>query len=111
MEAKEFINVFGEITKIAGEKPSKNVSNDAEHSLSIICHSLDAMSEFGGVSDSRAVYLMKCIRDKFDANDEVGKEVLRFIENVSTLLVDSNRFVWDYGKISTAIKKLEKECI
>lgn len=105
MEKKDFIHVFGEIgiSALGG----KDVENEAPNTASIICYGLDALCEFGGITDFRSVYLMKCICDKFDPKDRTGKEVHQFIENVSTLVVQSNRFVWDFGKISNEIKKLE----
>ena len=108
MENKDFIKVFSEIGVLASKESTMIAEYEAQTTASIICYALDALSEFGGISDFRTVYIMKCIRDKFDTEDSTGKEVHQFIEDVSTLLFQSNRFVWDFGKISTIIKEYEE---
>ena len=105
---KEFIQVFSEIGVDAFGQSRMNAENEAQNLAYLICYGMDALNEFGGVSDFRTAYLMQCIKMKFDPKDNIGKEVHEFIDNINTLVIQSNRYVWDFGKISTSIKKLQK---
>ena len=106
MENKDFIKVFNDIAVSAFGESGMSAENEVQCLAGVICYGLDALGEFGGVNDFRAVYIMDCIREKFDPKDGIGKEIHDFMYSVNTLLVQANRNVWDYGKISTAIKKL-----
>lgn len=108
MEAKkEFIQVFNDIAVSAFGQSGISAENEAQNLAGIISYGLDALGEFGGVNDFRTVYLMDCIREKFDPKDSLGKEIHEFMFSVSTLIVQANRNVWDYCKISTAIQKIQ----
>ena len=107
MEKKEFIQVFSEIGVSALGKSGIAPEHEALNAASIIRYGLDALSEFGGVSDFSTIRLIQFICEKFDPKDKIGKEVHEFMNEVNILVIQSNRFVWDYGKISTAIENLE----
>jgi len=106
---QKFIEVFSELSTSAfGENKYKKES-EAQNLAQIVCFALDALNEFGGTCGSRTAYLMKMITDKFDKNDSVGQEVHRFINDINVIVIESNRYVWDFGKISKAIEKIQDE--
>ena len=111
MEANQFIDVFSEIGISAVGKSDIKQEYEAHNVASIICSGLSALSEFGGVCGSRTAYLMKVITDKFDKNDSVGKEVHNFMNEVNIMVIEANRYVWDFSKISTKIEKMKDEFI
>lgn len=105
---KEFIQVFNEIAVSAYGQSGMSAENEAQCVAGVISYGLDALGEFGGVNDFRTVFLMDCIREKFDPKDSIGKQIHEFMFSVNTLLVQANRNVWDYAKISKAIRKLQE---
>ncbi len=104
----EFVQVFASIGALASKECNTTKDNEARSTASIVCYGLDALNEFAGNNDHRTSFLMKCIRDKFDPKDKFGAEIYQFMDSITELIIQSNRFVWEFGKISTIIKEYEK---
>lgn len=109
MKKNIFIEVFNEIGVSAFGMTNIEAKYEAQNTAMVICSSLDAMNELGGCCDSRTAYLMKMITDKFDKNDSVGKEVHEFISDINVMVIASNRYWLDFGRLSTAINQLQNK--
>lgn len=116
METKQFIEVFSEIgtssfgaTKTGSDQIEPKY--EALHVLSVLRNSLSALNEFGGENGSRAVYLNSKIMEKFDSKSTLGVEISNFMNSVMIMVIESNRFVWDAGKIAKTLEQIENEII
>ena len=107
MDRNKFIEVFSEIGVNAFGKCDIKAEYEAQNAVLIICAGLDALNEFGGTCGSRTAYLMKIIRDKFENNDRLGKEVHDFIDSIGTMVIASNRYWLQFGAASTIIQKFQ----
>jgi len=109
MKKNIFIEVFSEISASAFGKTDIKPIYEAQNTALVICSSLDAMNEFGGCCDSRTAQLMRIIRDKFKNDNQLEKEINNFIDDIDAMIISSNRYWLDFGKLSTTIKQLQSE--
>jgi len=52
---------------------------------------------------------MKAIRDKFDPKERTGKEVNDFLDIINSMIIQANRYVWDFHKISKVMQEFKDE--
>lgn len=116
METKQFIEVFSEIgissygaTKVGNDQMEPKY--EALQVLGVLRNTLNALNEFGGENGSRAVYLNSKIMEKFDAKSTLGVEISNFMNSVMIMVIESNRVVWDAGKIAKVLEQIEDEII
>ena len=106
---KQFIEVFSEIAvSTFGDNGLKKECQGEDLTTTII-YGLEALSEFAFNCDSETVYTMKAIRDKFDPKERAGKEVHEFMDVINTMIIQANRYGWDFRKISQTLQKIKDQ--
>lgn len=105
----QFIEVFSEIAiKTFGDDGHKKESQGEDLATTII-YGLEALSEFAFECDGEKVYTMETIKKKFDPNTPTGKEVHEFMCTINTMIIQANRYIWDFQKISQTLQKMKDE--
>ncbi|HRZ96157.1 MAG TPA: hypothetical protein P5084_01265 [Paludibacter sp.] len=107
MKNNQFIEVFSKINDLSIRDQELTKEAKAESVTSVIWYGLDALSEFAFNCDCEKAHLLKVIREKFDPGEPIGDEVHKFIESIYTLIIQSNRYFSDYGKIARAVQEIE----
>ena len=106
---KQFIEVFSEIAvSTFGDNGLKKECQGEDLTTTII-YGLEALSEFAFECDSEKVYTMEAIKKKFDPNTPTGKDVYDFMYTINTMIIQANRYGWDFRKISQTLQKIKDQ--
>ena len=110
METKQqFIEVFSKIGISALGDNGQSKENQADELLTTIIYGLESLSEFAFNCESETVYTMKAIRDKFDPKDRTGIKVNDFLDIINLMIIQSNRYIWDFQKIAKVMQEFKDE--
>lgn len=106
METKQqVIETFSKIrTSTFGDDGQKK-EYQSDDLLTTIIYGLEALSGFALNCDYDAAHTMGAIRDKFDPKENIGRDVHALMDTVNTMIIQANRYGWDFAKIAQTLKK------